>query len=231
MNSRHWLLKGQVLAALCWEPWNTAFSLWRSRWKQGQGNHLVTVNLWLFKICWSWTWDTVFDKSIKTKTHFVSFFSTYSKTAWKNQNKTQWASLLQNFGQIVGKEAKAPSFYKLLHMIASNESSDMKYCVEVSYQHFDSNSNWTVDCFFMILHCFKIEYFKCAIMRSGEFKNIGFMRKCIKFLSRYFTAKIVYTYPWNHGRFFFICFLACSVEKMTSHLVLPIRYWDQSSYP
>ena len=61
VNSRHWLLKGQVLAAPCWEPWNTAFSLWRSRWKQGQENHLVIIHLLLWEICWSWTWDTVFE--------------------------------------------------------------------------------------------------------------------------------------------------------------------------
>ena len=66
----------------------------------------------------------------------------------KNQNKTHCASLLQSFGQVLGKEAKAPSFNKMLHMIASNESSDMKYSVAVSYQHFDSNSSWTVNCFF-----------------------------------------------------------------------------------
>ena len=143
-----------------------------------QDENKARETIWLLSICCFGRYVDLGPETLFLNP-FCIIFLNILKTAWKNQNKTHCTSLLQSFGQILGKEAKAPSFNKMLHMIASNESYDMKYGVAVSYQHFDSNSNWTVNCFFMILRCFKIEYFNWAIMRCGEVEIVAFVKKWI----------------------------------------------------
>ena len=188
-----------------------------------QDENKARKTIWLLSICCFGRYVDLGPETLFLNP-FCIIFLNILKTAWKNQNKTHCTSLLQNFGQILGKEAKAPSFNKMLHMIASNESYDMKYGVAVNYQHFDSNSNWTVNCFFMILRCFKIEYFNWAIMRCGEVEIVAFVKKWISSFECWnFTSKLVYNHLWQiHFHLLFGIF--------SRKICFAFHIWDQYVY-